>query len=79
MDRRQTRVKQLIYFTFVVQCIVLYGGIDLNFKTPLQTDLPQFEATSRPPAKRLVLIVADGLRAERLFDYDAQKLTPYLT
>lgn len=65
-----------IYFAFVVQCIVLYGGIDLNFKTPLLTDLPQFRTTDQPPADRLVLIISDGLRAERL--YEGLDVTPHL-
>lgn len=71
-------MKELFYYGIILQCIVLYGGIDLNFRSPLQTDLPQFRATDKPPAERLVLFVADGLRAERLFSYDTAQLTPWL-
>lgn len=69
---------QLYYFGLIIQCIVLYGGIDLNFKSSLQSNLTPVKATENPPAKRIVLFVADGLRNERLTAFIAKNLTPWL-
>lgn len=77
--RRKIRMREIFYFGLILQCIVLYGGIDINFKSFLQKDLPQFQSTNTPPAERLVLFVADGLRAERLYTYNNKQTISWLT
>lgn len=76
--RREIKMKDIFYFGMILHIAVLYGGIELNFQTPLQTNLPGFQSTDNPPAARLVLIVADGLRAERMYAYDGFKVIPWL-
>lgn len=71
-------MQKLYYLGLIVQCVVLYGGIDLNFKSSLQSNLPHVKATENPPAERLVLFVADGLRDERLTAFSSKNITPWL-
>ncbi|XP_046492367.1 GPI ethanolamine phosphate transferase 1 isoform X1 [Neodiprion pinetum] len=41
---------------------ILWGVLDVNFHSPVLKGLPPIQLPSAPPAKRLVLFVADGLR-----------------
>lgn len=42
--------------------LVLWGVLDVNFHSPILKDLRSISPPSGAPAKRLILIVADGLR-----------------
>lgn len=78
LDLRDGRMRKLFFYGLVVQVVVLYAGLDLNFKSPLQQDLPQYKTTLYPPSDRLVLFVADGLRYERFAAFSERNLTPHL-
>lgn len=54
--------------------ILLWGVLDVNFHSPIIRGLPIVPAPSEPPAKRLLLFVADGLR----FQTFIEKPPPYL-
>ncbi|KAL0130778.1 hypothetical protein PUN28_002415 [Cardiocondyla obscurior] len=54
--------------------ILLWGVLDINFHSPIIRGLPIVPASSEPPAKRLLLFVADGLR----FQTFIEKPPPYL-
>lgn len=54
--------------------ILLWGVLDVNFHSPIIGGLPIVPAPSEPPAKRLLLFVADGLR----FQTFIEKPPPYL-
>lgn len=71
-------MRRIYCFSIYLHCLVIYGGIDLNFISPMQENIPQFNSTNTPPANRLVLIVADGLRDELLTTMGSQGLTPHL-
>ena len=61
---------KLIIVGIVVHVIVFYSIFDVYFKSPLVHGMRPIEKLSidKSPAKRLVLFVADGLRADTFFD-----------
>lgn len=62
-----------------VHIILFFGVMDIYFKSPIQHGLNQYKSLDEPPASRVLVIVADGLRAESLYKEEYEKRTPYLT
>ncbi len=54
---------------FFVHLIFFVSVFDIYFRTPLSHGMTPQSHSLPPAARRLVLIVADGLRADVLFDY----------
>jgi len=62
---------------FFVHLILLFAIFDIYFRTPIVTGITPEKNPVSGPAKRVVLFIADGLRAESLYPGD-QSNTPYL-
>ncbi|KAK9090504.1 hypothetical protein Sjap_023681 [Stephania japonica] len=78
--RLKKRERWLVVLGIVLHAVYMLSIFDIYFKTPIvhgmDPVLPRFKA----PAKRLVLLVADGLRADKFFepDIDGQFRAPFL-
>lgn len=54
---------------FVVHLIFFVSVFDIYFKTPLSHGMTPQVHGREPAAQRLVLLVADGLRADSFYDF----------
>ena len=74
-----TRISFLV-LGILVHVIYLASIFDIYFTSPLVHGMTPYKSTLRSPAKRLVLFVADGLRADKFFEFDENGKTraPYL-
>ncbi|KAG5891229.1 hypothetical protein JTB14_004344 [Gonioctena quinquepunctata] len=63
----KTKKYKIILLGLVVHILLLIAVFDVYFASPLDHGMTPIRSTDSPPAKRLVLMVADGLRAEAIF------------
>lgn len=63
---------------FLLHLIFLASIFDIYFKTPIVPGIVSNPNPVPAPAKRLVFIVADGLRADSFYSNDKSKSTPFL-
>jgi phosphatidylinositol glycan class N len=66
----------IIFLGITFHTVYLYSIVDIYFKSPIIHGIEPQNPTQKPLAKRLVLFVADGLRADKL--YEMQYETPFL-
>lgn len=80
-DIKQHRHKyKIIIYGLLVHLLLLLAVFDIYFASPIDQGMKPIKSTSNPPAKRLVLFVADGLRAEAVFgDATKTERIPFLT
>nr|XP_056710965.1 GPI ethanolamine phosphate transferase 1 [Euleptes europaea] len=64
----------------LVHCVFLISIFDIYFTSPLIHGMTPHQTPLPSPAKRLVLFVADGLRADSLYELDNEgtSMAPYL-
>lgn len=70
-------MKILIGSAILIHIIFLLSVFYIYFRTIIVPDLKPLKDLDNPPAKRLVLIVSDGLRAESFFHQNCER-TPFL-
>ncbi|XP_034252680.1 GPI ethanolamine phosphate transferase 1-like [Thrips palmi] len=63
---------------FLLHLVFLASIFDIYFKTPIVSGILSKPNPVPGPAKRLVFIVADGLRADSFYSNDKSKSTPFL-
>lgn len=72
---------RIVLVSLVVHGLLLVSIFDIYFRSPVEHGMfPQYPTYGPPPAKRLVLLVADGLRADAFYSLDnsGETLAPYL-
>ncbi|KAL3858880.1 hypothetical protein ACJMK2_009129 [Sinanodonta woodiana] len=71
---------KLLSVGIIVHVIFFYSIFDIYFSSPIVHGMTPQLSPLKPPAKRLVLFVADGLRADRCFELDLEgrPRTPFL-
>ncbi|XP_056631066.1 GPI ethanolamine phosphate transferase 1-like [Diorhabda sublineata] len=70
---------KIIVSGLLIHFLLLLAVFDVYFASPIDHGMSPVLSTLNPPAKRLVLFVADGLRAEAIFGKENEKLAPFLT
>ncbi|KAH0464799.1 hypothetical protein IEQ34_004902 [Dendrobium chrysotoxum] len=74
------RERWLVALGIVLHAIYMLSIFDIYFKTPIVHGMDPVPQRFRAPAKRLVLLVADGLRADKFFEpeSDGRFRAPFL-
>lgn len=54
---------------FLSQLMLLLSIFDIYFKSPINSGIPEQQIDYEAPADRLVLFIADGLRADTFYNY----------
>lgn len=70
----------LVVIGFLVHLIFFYSIFDIYFTSPIVHGMEPHQSDLPAPAKRVVLFVADGLRADRFYENGQNNLpiAPYL-
>lgn len=79
MSEKKLDIK-LLLIGVIVHLIIFYSIFDVYFKSPLIHGMQPIDKPidQKSPAKRLCLIVADGLRADTFFNLIEQDKSLYL-
>ena len=69
-----------VILSLIVHVIFFLSVFDIYFTSPIVHGVKEFKQTISSPASRLVLFVADGLRADKFFELDENENTraPFL-
>lgn len=73
--------RELFFLGVLVHLVLLYSIFDVYYKSPVIHGLDAVPIRARAPAKRLVLFVADGLRAQSFLEPNSRTgktVSPYL-
>ncbi|XP_021857442.2 uncharacterized protein [Spinacia oleracea] len=66
------REKWLVVLGVILHAVYMLSIFDIYFKSPIVHGMDPVKPRFSPPAKRLVLLVADGLRADKFFEPDEE-------
>ena len=62
-----TSKRVVVLYAFVIHLIFVYSTFDVHFQSPLVQGVERSRTVIEAPAKRLVIFVADGARADAAF------------
>ncbi|KAL3813766.1 hypothetical protein ACJIZ3_015034 [Penstemon smallii] len=67
----RSREKWLVILGVILHAVYMLSIFDIYFKTPIVHGMEPVKPRFSAPAKRLVLLIADGLRADKFFEPDS--------
>lgn len=72
--------KWLVALGIILHAVYMLSIFDIYFKSPIVHGMDPVKPRFSPPAKRLILIIADGLRADKFYELDEEGKTraPFL-
>lgn len=70
--RLKRRERWLVVLGVILHAVYMMSIFDIYFKTPIVHGMDPVTPRFKAPAKRLVLLVADGLRADKFFEPDSE-------
>ncbi|KAG0585367.1 hypothetical protein M758_2G006200 [Ceratodon purpureus] len=68
MERRRRREVVLVVLGVALHSLYMLSIFDIYFKSPIVSGMEPEPLRIRPPANRLVLFIADGMRADKFFE-----------
>lgn len=68
MGSFQWNLKSLVVLGILFHCVYLFSIIDIYFRSPIVHGMTPHASSLQPPAQRVLVFVADGLRADKLFE-----------
>ncbi|XP_050294531.1 GPI ethanolamine phosphate transferase 1 [Anthonomus grandis grandis] len=77
INQTKYKIYKIIVLGLVIHFLLLFAVFDIYFASPLDHGMHPIKSTKSPPAKRVVLFVADGLRAEAIFENNLHRI-PFL-
>ncbi|XP_024401012.1 uncharacterized protein [Physcomitrium patens] len=80
MEQRRRRELALVVLGVVLHSLYMLSIFDIYFKSPIVSGMNPEPLGIKPPANRVVLFIADGMRADKFFerDRDGQPRAPFL-
>ena len=74
------KLKLYIGLSVIVHLVLFFSVFDIYFTSPIIHGVQEFKQDVQPLASRLVLFVADGLRADKFFELNEynQSRAPFL-
>ena len=66
--KKNMKIWLVIAVGMAVHAIFFFSIFEIYFATPLVNGMTPHRSPLKPPAKRLVFIVADGLRADKIME-----------
>lgn len=71
-------ISTIVILGIFIHVLLLITVFDTYFKSPLEHGMTSVQSTNKPTSKRVVLFIADGLRAQAILGKNENK-TPFLT
>lgn len=72
-------MKYFYLIVFIYHIIILVSVFDVYFHSPIIHGIKPIKNDIKPPARRLVLFVGDGLRSDVFFEHELNMTNaPYL-
>lgn len=70
---------RIILYSLLLHTVLFYAALELYFSSPIDHGMTPILSTDFAPSRRIVLMIADGLRAEAIYGANEYEYAPELT